>query len=83
MSEKADTTPELTPEMVGLFKELVVAQLALWDVASQLEAMLDHDINLDELGDVAAGFDDACSVRSLPVSEATAVLRAFLELDHE
>lgn len=83
MSDKADTTPELTPEMVGLFKELVVAQLAVWDLAGQLEDMLGHEIEIDALGDVACGFDDACSVRGLSLADATDVLQAFLGPDDE
>jgi hypothetical protein len=81
MSEKADTTPELTPEITGVFKELVVAQLAMWDVASHLEDLLEHDINLDVLGDVTCGFDDACDVRELSHDAAADVLRAFLGID--
>jgi len=78
MSDTADTTPELTPEVIGVFKELVVAQLAVWDIASQLEDLLAHDVDLDVLGDVACGFDGACDVRQLSHEEATRVLLAFL-----
>lgn len=78
-----ETTPELTPEITEVFKELVVAQLAMWDVASRLEDLLGHDINLDVLGDVACGFDDACGVRELSHADAADVLRAFLGPDDD
>ena len=78
---ESETTPEFEPYAVRAFKELVVAQLALWDAASRLEGLLGYDIDLGVLGDVACGFDDACDVRGLSEKEALATLRAFLSDD--